>query len=79
MSILFVTDLDFDAHALPVAAELGRRGHEVRVFNPTPEPCTVTLAGRRGWLVDLRGQVESPFENHFDLAPWAIATARLTT
>jgi hypothetical protein len=50
----------------------------VRVFNPTDATRTVTLAGRRGWLVDLRGQVLGPFEQHFELGPWAIATARLT-
>ena len=28
----------------------------LRVFNPTDETTTVTVDGRRGWLVDLRGR-----------------------
>ena len=51
---------------------------EVRVFNPTadadhrrPSP------GRSGWLVDLRGYPEQPFEGSFELRPFGIATARL--
>jgi FtsP/CotA-like multicopper oxidase with cupredoxin domain len=50
---------------------------ELRVFNPTNESTTVTLAGRHGWLVDLRGRPIEPFEERFDLAPWRIATAVL--
>ena len=51
----------------------------VRVFNPRPEPTTVTLDGRAGWLVDLRGRPQRPFEGRFDLAPWAIATVNSVT
>jgi hypothetical protein len=51
--------------------------HEVRVFNPGPEPTTVTIDGRVGWLVDLRGYPKSPFEESFELQPFEIATARL--
>jgi mannosylglycerate hydrolase len=50
---------------------------EVRVFNPTPDEATVTLAGQAGWLVDLRGYPERPFEGSFLLRPFGIATARL--
>jgi mannosylglycerate hydrolase len=49
----------------------------VRVFNPRPEPTTVTIEGRAGWLVDLRGRPQQPFEGSFDLRAWAIATAVL--
>jgi len=49
----------------------------VRVFNPRPEPTTVTIEGRTGWLVDLRGRPQQPFEGSFELGPWAIATAAL--
>jgi hypothetical protein len=49
----------------------------VRVFNPTPHPTSVTIAGRRGWLVDLRGRSLETFEGSFPLGPWAIATASL--
>ncbi|MBW3556311.1 MAG: alpha-mannosidase [Actinobacteria bacterium] len=52
-------------------------GIELRVFNPTPEPATVRVAGRRGWLVDLRGRPLEPFEEAFPLGPWRIATAHL--
>lgn len=50
---------------------------EVRVFNPTAEPTTVTLEGRRGWLVDLRDRPLAPFDGSFPLGPGQIATARL--
>ena len=47
---------------------------EVRVFNAGPEPTTVSLPGRRGWLVDLRGAPQAPFEATVALDPWRIAT-----
>ncbi|CAN5502536.1 hypothetical protein BH20ACT2_BH20ACT2_23740 [soil metagenome] len=50
---------------------------ELRVFNPTAEPTTVTIAGRAGWLVDLRGRPVEPFEESFELAAWRIATCTL--
>jgi len=50
---------------------------EVRVFNPTDADTTVRLAGRSGWLVDLRGRPTAPFEGGFALRPHGIATARL--
>ena len=50
---------------------------EVRVFNPRPDATTVTIAGHAGWLVDLRGYPQSPFEGSFELRPFGIATARL--
>jgi alpha-mannosidase len=50
---------------------------EVRVFNPSPHPTTVVVAGHAGWLVDLRGYPEAPFEGSFELRPFGIATARL--
>jgi mannosylglycerate hydrolase len=50
----------------------------VRLFNPSPDPATVRVPGRRGWLVDLRGRPLSAFEGSFQLGPWAIATAALT-
>jgi mannosylglycerate hydrolase len=49
----------------------------VRVFNPTDAPTTVSVDGRRGWLLDLRGRPQRAFEGSFELAPWAIATAAL--
>jgi mannosylglycerate hydrolase len=50
---------------------------ELRVFNPTPNPTTVVVARRHGWLVDLRGRPVTPFEERFTLEPWRIATAVL--
>jgi hypothetical protein len=50
---------------------------EVRVFNPTAQSSTVTLPGRSGWLVDLRGYPSEPFEGSFELRPFGLATARL--
>ena len=50
---------------------------EVRVFNPGPEATTVEIAGRSGWLIDLRGRPVSPFEGSFELRSEGIATARL--
>jgi hypothetical protein len=52
-------------------------GLELRVFNPSDQPVSVTVDGRRGWLVDLRGRPLEPFEGGFELAPWRIATARI--
>jgi mannosylglycerate hydrolase len=53
------------------------RGLTVRVFNPRDEQADVTIDGRRGWLVDLRGRPVAPFEGSFTLGPWRIATAAL--
>jgi hypothetical protein len=50
----------------------------VRVFNPTDEPTTVTVEGRRGWRIDLRGRPVAPFEQAITLAPQQITTLQLT-
>lgn len=61
-----------------VAAVLRTEGRlTIRVCNPRPEPTTVALPGRSGWLVDLRGRAIEPFEDSFDLRPHGIATAVL--
>jgi mannosylglycerate hydrolase len=52
-------------------------GLELRVFNPGSVATTVTVEGRKGWLVDLRGRPLVPFEGSFDLPPGRIATARV--
>jgi len=49
---------------------------EVRVWNPTADEATVTVANRSGWLVDLRGTTISPFDGSFSLRPFGIATFR---
>jgi mannosylglycerate hydrolase len=63
-----------------VVSAVGRDGGAltVRVFNPRDEPVEVTIDGRRGWLVDLRGRPTAPFEGSFTLRPWGIATAALS-
>lgn len=50
----------------------------VRVFNPSPDKTTVRIAGRTGWLVDLRGRPLEHFDETFVLGPWKIATAVLS-
>jgi len=50
---------------------------ELRVFNPGDAPTTVTVEGRSGWLVDLRGRPLVPFEGGFELRAHGIATVRL--
>jgi alpha-mannosidase len=50
---------------------------EVRVFNPSATTTSVSIPGRAGWLVDLRGYPQEPFEGTFELRPFGIATARL--
>jgi hypothetical protein len=52
-------------------------GLEVRVFNPSAAATTVTIDGRAGWLVDLRGRPLERFTGGFPLRPWRIATAVL--
>jgi hypothetical protein len=50
---------------------------EVRVFNPTASPTSVSLGGRSGHLVDLVGRKIASFEDRFELGPWKVATARV--
>ena len=49
---------------------------EVRVFNPTERPTTVSIGARSGWLVDLRGATLEPVDGSFELRPFGIATFR---
>ena len=50
---------------------------EVRVFNPGAQPTRVSVAGRQGWVLDLRGRTLGRFDEHLDLSPGRIATLRL--
>ena len=50
---------------------------ELRVFNPTPDACTVRIPAHRGSLVDLRGDEIDRWDGSFELGPWKIANARL--
>jgi alpha-mannosidase len=50
---------------------------ELRVFNPSDEETEVTLGGRSGWLVDLRGRPVERVEGGLRLRPFGIATVHL--
>ncbi|MGP8058665.1 MAG: alpha-mannosidase [Acidimicrobiales bacterium] len=50
---------------------------ELRVHNPSDSPSTVRVAGRSGWLVDLRGKPTQAFDETFELRPSGIATLRI--
>jgi mannosylglycerate hydrolase len=56
-------------------------GLTVRVFNPAPDPVTVEVdldgGPATGWIVDLRGRPQAPFEGQVALRPNQIATLRL--
>jgi alpha-mannosidase len=68
--------LDVDGAAVSSLRRVAGR-LELRVFNPSDDITTVTLDGRSGWLVDLRGRALEPFTETFELGPWRIATAIL--
>ena len=51
---------------------------EVRVFNPAAVATEVTIPGKTGWLVDLRGHPVGSFEGAFGLRPFGVTTARLS-
>jgi hypothetical protein len=71
------TELEVEGAEVAAVVRCGAALH-VRVFNPTAEEVDVRIPGRRGWLVDLRGRAVIPFDDHFPLAAWRIATAALT-
>jgi hypothetical protein len=50
----------------------------VRVFNPADHETSVGIEGRQGWLVDLRGRPQHPFDGSFRLRARGIATAVLS-
>lgn len=51
---------------------------ELRVFNPGTEAAEVTVAGRDGWQVDLKGTPIAPFTETVTLPPGRITTLALT-
>lgn len=51
---------------------------ELRVFNPGSTPTEVRVAGRKGWLMDLKGTPLEPFEETIELPAGRIATLALT-
>ncbi|HVE94099.1 MAG TPA: glycoside hydrolase family 38 C-terminal domain-containing protein [Acidimicrobiales bacterium] len=51
-------------------------GLEVRIWNPSDQPCTAVIGGR-GWTVDLRGRPLEAFDGSVPLGPWQIATCRV--
>ncbi|MBV9040634.1 MAG: hypothetical protein JOZ68_06500, partial [Acidimicrobiia bacterium] len=72
------TGTELQVHGAEVSAVMRRGGElEVRVFNPTDDDTVVSIDGRTGWLIDLRGRPIEPFDGGFPLRAWGIATARL--
>jgi len=69
------TELSVDGAEVSAVVRDGEQ-LQVRVFNPSSADTTVTIAGRSGWLVDLRGRPVEPFDESFTLGPWRIATAQ---
>jgi hypothetical protein len=57
-------------------------GLVVRVYNPSPEARVVAVERNdtpvAGWVIDLLGRPELPFEGGIDLGPWQIATLRIS-
>lgn len=67
-----------DVSGAEVSAVLAEGGRpRVRLFNPSAEPATVELGGRRGWLEDLAGRPIEPVDGSFELPPRRIATLAL--
>jgi hypothetical protein len=57
-----------------------RRRHgrlELRAYNPRPTATTLSVAGRHGDVVDLRGRVLAPFAGTLPLGPFGIVTVAL--
>jgi hypothetical protein len=50
---------------------------ELRGFNPTEAVSTLTVGGRRGQVVDLRGRVLAPFTGEQVLGPYELVTLAL--
>ena len=72
------TGTALQVHGAEVSAVVRRGGAlEVRVFNPSEADSVVSIGGRTGWLVDLRGRPLEPFDGSFALRPRGIATAHL--
>ena len=57
-----------------------RRHHgrlELRAYNPRPTAATLTVTGRHGEVVDLRGRAVAPFRGSLSLGPFGIVTVAL--
>ena len=67
-----------DVRGAEVSSLRRRHGRlELRAYNPRPTATTLTIAGRRGDVVDLRGRVVAPFAGVLPLAPFGIVTVAL--
>ena len=70
--------LEADLGGCAVSALRRRAGAvELRVFNPSDAPREVSVPGRAGTLVDLRGRVVGRWDGRFGVGPRAVVTARL--
>jgi hypothetical protein len=67
-----------DVRGAEVSSLRRRQGRlELRAYNPRPTATTLTIAGRHGDLVDLRGRVVAPFGGVLPLGPFGIVTVAL--
>jgi alpha-mannosidase len=67
-----------DVRGVEVSSLRRRHGRlELRAYNPRPTATTLTVAGRRGDVVDLRGRVLAPFAGTLPLGPFGIVTVAL--
>ena len=67
-----------DVRGAEVSSLRRRRGRlELRAYNPRSTATTLTIAGRQGDVVDLRGRVVAPFAGVLPLAPFGIVTVAL--
>lgn len=68
----------FELHGAELSALRREAGLiEVRVFNPHPNPTSVSVGHKTGWIVDLRGRVIQSFQDTFELKAFGIATLRV--
>ncbi len=67
-----------DVRGAEVSSLRRRRGRlELRAYNPRSTATTLTIAGRQGDVVDLRGRVVAPFAGVLPLGPFGIVTVAL--
>jgi hypothetical protein len=67
-----------DVRGAEVSSLRRRQGRlELRAYNPRPTATTLTIAGRHGDVVDLRGRVVASFGGTLPLGPFGIVTVAL--
>ena len=67
-----------DVRGAEVSSLRRRQGRlELRAYNARPTATTLTVVGRQGHVVDLRGRALAPFAGTLPLAPFGIVTVAL--